>query len=97
MEEQIIDAWQIHNRINIYLLDAISEAALEAVSASKGRNVANQFAHIHNVRSMWLKSASPDLLDGLSKIETEEQIDNGNGASDRKAIGRQKAKCKRQK
>ena len=65
----LIDTWNIHNRINIYLLDAINEEFLTDVSASKGRNVGEQYAHIHNVRLMWLKASSPDLLEGLTKIE----------------------------
>jgi uncharacterized damage-inducible protein DinB len=75
MENQLIETWSIHNRINLYLLDAITEEALEGVSASKGRNVGEQFAHIHNVRLMWLKSSAPDLLEGLTKIEKGEPID----------------------
>ncbi len=66
---ELIDTWNIHNRINIYLLDAINEEFLTDVSASKGRNVGEQYAHIHNVRLMWLKASSPDLLEGLTKIE----------------------------
>jgi uncharacterized damage-inducible protein DinB len=38
---------------------------------SKGRSAGEQFAHIHNVRLMWLKVAQPDLLKGLEKIEKE--------------------------
>ena len=75
MEDQIIEAWQIHNRIHLYLLEAIPEAALESVSASKGRRVADQFAHIHNVRLMWLKVAAPVLLDGQRKLEKVAKID----------------------
>lgn len=71
LEEQFIDAWRIHNRINLYLLDAVEPAALESVASSKGRSVGEQFAHIHNVRLMWLKAAAPDLLEGLEKIEKE--------------------------
>ena len=67
--KQIIETWEIHNRINIYLLDAINEEHLTDISASKGRNVGEQFAHIHNVRLMWLKAAAPDLLTGQNKIE----------------------------
>jgi len=70
-EKQFLETWEIHNRINLYLLDAIDPAALGSLSASKGRTVGEQFAHIHNVRLMWLKSASPDLLTGLMKIEKE--------------------------
>lgn len=67
--QQIIETWEIHNRINLYLLDAIQEEHLTDLSASKGRNVGEQFAHIHNVRLMWLKAADPDLLKGQNKIE----------------------------
>jgi uncharacterized damage-inducible protein DinB len=74
-EKHFLETWEIHNRINLYLLDAIPPAALGSLSASKGRTVGEQFAHIHNVRLMWLKSASPDLLAGLMKIEKEQPLD----------------------
>ncbi len=75
MIEQILDTWAIHNRINLYLLDAIAPTALGSVSASRGRTVAEQFAHLHNVRLMWLKQAAPDLLDGLDKVEKDTAAD----------------------
>jgi uncharacterized damage-inducible protein DinB len=66
---QLAETWRIHDRINLYLLDAIHPDALSAVALTKGRSVAEQFAHIHNVRLMWIKEGAPDLLDGLRKIE----------------------------
>lgn len=75
LEEQILDGWNIHNRINLYLLDAIPPAALSDVSASKGRNVGEQFAHIHNVRLMWLQPSAPELTEGLTKIEKGQSQD----------------------
>ena len=74
-QKEFLETWEIHNRINLYLLDATQPAALGSLSASKGRTVAEQFAHIHNVRLMWLKSATPDLLAGLTKIEKEQAPD----------------------
>ena len=71
MNDQLIETWQIHNRINLYLLDAIKPEALSGIASSKGRTVAEQFAHVHNVRLMWLKSAVPELLDSVTKIEKE--------------------------
>ena len=65
----LVETWQIHDRINLYLLDAVDSSSLDSHSASKGRSVGEQFAHIHNVRLMWLKSAAPDLLAGLAKVE----------------------------
>jgi uncharacterized damage-inducible protein DinB len=69
MEEQLVQTWDIHDRINRYLLAAIPEDALSSALAAKHRSVAGLFAHIHNVRLMWLKSAGPELLAGLSKLE----------------------------
>jgi uncharacterized damage-inducible protein DinB len=74
-EKQFLETWEIHNRINLYLLDAVEPAALVSLSASKGRTVGEQFAHIHNVRLMWLKSAAPGLLAGLPKVEKEQAVD----------------------
>jgi uncharacterized damage-inducible protein DinB len=71
---QFIETWEIHNRINVYLLDAIKEEHLADISASKGRNVGEQFAHLHNVRMMWLKASAPDLLKGLTKFEKGDKL-----------------------
>ena len=69
--KQLIETLTINNRINLYMLEAIPAAALNDVSASKGRTVAQQFAHLHNVRLMWLSVSSPELMEGLEKIEKE--------------------------
>lgn len=37
--------------------------------------MAEQFAHVHNVRLMWLKQAAPELLAGLEKVEKTEAAD----------------------
>jgi uncharacterized damage-inducible protein DinB len=69
MEEQLVETWNIHNRINLYLLDAVAAEALGAALAPKHRTVYQLFAHLHNVRLMWLKAAAPELLAGLEKLE----------------------------
>jgi uncharacterized damage-inducible protein DinB len=74
-DDQVIETWNIHARINLYLLDSIAPPALLTYSASKGRSVGEQFAHIHNVRLMWLKAAAPELLKGLAKIENPQAKD----------------------
>jgi uncharacterized damage-inducible protein DinB len=71
LAEQVLETWRIHERINRYLLAAVPAEALRAVSASKGRTVGEQFAHVHNVRLMWLKQAAPELMAGLEKIEKD--------------------------
>ena len=74
-ETHFLETWDIHNRINLYLLSAIEPEHLRDVSASGGRNVGGQFAHLHNVRLMWLKQAGPELYGKLQKVEKEDAID----------------------
>ena len=74
-DQQLIETWQINNRINLYLLDAIPEEQLSDVLTSKGREVGQQFAHLHNVRLMWLKVSLPQELEVLAKIEKDQPID----------------------
>ncbi len=72
MDEPLVETWAIHNRINLYLLDAIPDEALGLKLNDKSRSVWDLFAHLHNVRLMWLKPAAPELLAGLEKIETKD-------------------------
>lgn len=74
LRAQLLETWRIHHRINLYLLDAIADEALADAPATKGRTVAKTFAHLHNVRLMWLKSAAPDLLVGLDKLESDAEL-----------------------
>ena len=71
MEEQLIETWNIHDRINRYLLKAVPDDALGSALGPRHRTVYQLFAHMHNVRLMWLKSAAPELLVGLAKVEGE--------------------------
>ena len=70
--DNLLETWDIQNRINLYLLDSIEAAYLKDVGATKGRSVGEQLAHLHNVRLMWLKAAAPELLKKLTKIEKED-------------------------
>ena len=75
MGNELIETWEINARIDLYLLENIDEDWLCDVSASKGRNIGEQFAHLHNVRLMWLKAAAPELMDSLEKIEKGQFLD----------------------
>ncbi|MEZ4962137.1 MAG: DinB family protein [Saprospiraceae bacterium] len=71
MENQLIETWLINDRINRYLLESIDEAHLGDQAGGKGRTVGEALAHVHNVRLMWFKSADPELLGMVEKIEKE--------------------------
>jgi uncharacterized damage-inducible protein DinB len=71
LEDQLVETWAIHNRINLYFLDAVSQDALALSLPPRSRTIYDLFAHIHNVRLMWLKASAPGLLEGLEKLETK--------------------------
>jgi uncharacterized damage-inducible protein DinB len=71
MPDPLIETWQIHDRINAYLLAAIPDAHLAAKAQSGGRTVALTFAHVHNVRLMWLTAAGVKAPPGVLKLETD--------------------------
>ena len=72
MESQLIETWEIHDRINRYLLDSISDDTVNASIGPKHRSIYKLFAHIHNVRLMWLQASAPELMKGLTKLEKDE-------------------------
>ena len=55
LPQQILNTWRIHNQINLLLIEAIPDAGFEAVPLkSRGRTVARQLQHMHDVRMGWL-------------------------------------------
>lgn len=69
--ESLLETWRINARLNNYLLENIPEEQL-ATKLAKGKSVAGNFTHIHNVRLMWLKASAPDLWEGQTKFEDAE-------------------------
>lgn len=59
----LIEAWEIHNDINLFIVDWVPDEGLEAVTLlktgkpSRGRNVARIFSHMHEVRCSRLERA----------------------------------------
>jgi len=74
MSDALVETWAIADRLNRYLLDEIDEASLALKAGGKGRSVGATFAHLHNVRLLWLKSSDPALLAGLRKIEADDAV-----------------------
>ena len=66
LSEALLSAFDINDRINLYLIENLPEAAWRAEPPGKGRTVAAIVAHLHNVRVMWLKATRgtvPEQLD----------------------------------
>jgi uncharacterized damage-inducible protein DinB len=73
---ELLEAWRTNNRINLFLIDHISDEGMKCTLSKRGgRNVVRQFCHLHNVRVWHLESRARDLSKGLYKFETEEEPD----------------------
>ena len=71
MPDPLVETWAIHNRVHLYLLDAISDEGLSTALSPKSRADWALFAQIHNVRLMWLKASAPNLMEGVDKLDTK--------------------------
>ncbi|HEV2130493.1 MAG TPA: DinB family protein [Longimicrobiaceae bacterium] len=72
MQEDLLEAWRTNNRINLFLIDRISEEGMRCTLSKRGgRDVARQFAHLHNVRVSHLENRARDLAQGLETFESK--------------------------
>ena len=72
--EHVLEAWHTNNRINLLLIERISEEGLRCTLSTRGgRDVARQFCHMHNLRVWQLEHRrAKDLAEGLVKFETND-------------------------
>ena len=72
MRDDLIEAWRTNNRINLFLIDEISTAGMRCTLSKRGgRDVARQFAHMHDVRVWHLEKRANDLAQGLGTFPTK--------------------------
>jgi uncharacterized damage-inducible protein DinB len=65
MVEQLVDTWRINHRVTLKVLDGVPEEILKAtLSRRGGRDIARQLAHVHEVRTTWLRK--PDAAGGIT-------------------------------
>ncbi|MGA3371731.1 MAG: DinB family protein [Terracidiphilus sp.] len=61
--DAVLRSFAIHNRIHLYLLNALPPEAWDAAPpGGKGRTLAALVSHMHSVRLMWLKAAGAKTL-----------------------------------
>jgi len=72
LSEELVEAWRTNNRINLFLIDAISPVGMKATLSKRGgREVARQFAHLHDVRVHHLEKRAKDLSAGLETFQAK--------------------------
>ena len=76
MKQQLIDAWQINNRMNLLLIDNIDDASMQkTLSVKGGRTVYQQLVHMQNVRLTWLEIIAKDIFAKQIKLKKEDPYD----------------------
>lgn len=68
MKVDLVEAWEVHQRINLRLLDLVGEENLKDSYAPRVRDINKTFAHMHNTRIMWL-DAMGMLPEDVKKID----------------------------
>jgi len=85
LPEALLSAFDTNDRINQYLLENLPAEAWRAEPpGKKGRDIASVFAHMHNVRVMWLKATGGKVPAQLDKYK-------GTAAQARKALDESRA------
>jgi uncharacterized damage-inducible protein DinB len=70
---ELVSERRTNHRINLILIDAISEEGMGCTLSKRGgRDVARQFAHLHNVRIWQLERRAKDLAEGLVTFESKD-------------------------
>jgi uncharacterized damage-inducible protein DinB len=67
MSYSLLDTWRLNNRVNLMLLDELSDRQLVFAANPKARSIADQFAHLHGVRRTWLEAQGSTSLAKLGK------------------------------
>jgi len=64
----LAETWHLNNRANLMLLDSLSPDQLNHTPFPRARSIADQFAHLHNVRIVWLEIQMPEAARPLPRI-----------------------------
>lgn len=76
MKEQLLETWTIHHKMNLLLLDNLSEIALQKTLSSRGgRTIYQQWVHIHNVRMQWLEICAKDIFEKYKVLDKDASPD----------------------
>ncbi|MEK7225822.1 MAG: hypothetical protein AAB221_09075, partial [Bacteroidota bacterium] len=63
MKDQLLDTWRTQHKMNLLLMDNITDAGMQkTLSTRGGRTVYLQLVHMHNVRMQWLEICAKDIF-----------------------------------
>jgi uncharacterized damage-inducible protein DinB len=64
----LADLWRLNNRVNLRLLDGLSDEQLAATIAPRGKAVASYFQHIHMARFHWLQRRATAMSKRVKRL-----------------------------
>ena len=64
----LAETWNLNNRVNLRLLDELTNEQLSAVIQPRGKPVTSYFAHLHMARYYWLERRARALAKSLKKV-----------------------------
>lgn len=75
LADELVEAWRVHNRINLFLLERISDEGLACSAGPRGGGrVWKQFAHMHTIRAYKLENWHKPLSIGLAKYAGDDVV-----------------------
>ncbi|MCF6409675.1 DinB family protein [Pseudalkalibacillus salsuginis] len=73
--EQLVEAWNTNNRINLFLLEKITDEGMNCTLSKRGGGTpAKQFAHMHNLRCDKLVNWHYPLSDIVEKLSMYDEL-----------------------
>jgi uncharacterized damage-inducible protein DinB len=76
MKAQLLEGWQTANKVNLLLIDHISEEGMQTTLSTRGgRTVQQQLVHMHNVRMQWLEIAAKEISKKYRSLDKDNTSD----------------------
>lgn len=75
MKEQLIEAWRISNSMMLVFIENVNDEAMLCTLSSRGRNVFQQFVHVHNVRLTWLNVSAKEIAEKYKHLDKDIKVD----------------------
>lgn len=74
LEQQIADTWWINHRVNLKLMEALTDDTLALTTSTRGGGtVGHQLAHMYNVRFWKLEAFDKKLVEGLTTVKATDE------------------------
>ncbi len=78
MKEQLLDTWVTNNKMNLLVMNNISDAGMQKTLGTRGgRTIYQQWVHIHQVRMQWLETCAKDIFHKYKGLKKEVPFNRG--------------------